>query len=197
MIYNKNNLAVAKIASKNKSRRSIAGVLFTPEKTVATDSFRLIEMSVPKDVKADAFPMPEGMKADNFVGSFVIDAESLKGFTLPNVSSMPILNNTVVSKQDEKSVDFFRKDLNNESFQTFRKVDEDYPEYEGIFPTGKPQAEISVNAKFLKDLVGILGNLDKQSSKVRIAIYPNGKPMVITAKNNEQEGRAMLMPISE
>ena len=46
MLYNKHNLAVAKFASQTKGLKpELEAVLFTNNKTVATDSTRLIEIS--------------------------------------------------------------------------------------------------------------------------------------------------------
>lgn len=44
-MYNKNNIAVAKVASKSSVRPELACVAFYGDRTVATDSYRLIEMS--------------------------------------------------------------------------------------------------------------------------------------------------------
>ena len=52
MLYNKHNLEVAKIASKTTTREELTGVLFTKDKTVASDTFRLLEITTPADMKA-------------------------------------------------------------------------------------------------------------------------------------------------
>ena len=44
-MYNKNNLAVAKVVSKSPVRLELGCVAFHGNRTVATDSFRLIEVS--------------------------------------------------------------------------------------------------------------------------------------------------------
>ena len=44
--YNKNNLAVVTVASKNGTKPELKSVAFFNDRTVATDSFRLVEMSV-------------------------------------------------------------------------------------------------------------------------------------------------------
>ncbi len=44
-MYNKNNLAIAKIASATRIKPELACVAFYGDRTVATDSFRMIEMS--------------------------------------------------------------------------------------------------------------------------------------------------------
>ncbi len=44
-MYNKNNLGVAKVASKSTIRPELSCVAFCGDRTIATDSFRLIQMS--------------------------------------------------------------------------------------------------------------------------------------------------------
>lgn len=44
-MYNKHNLAVAKLAAKTTIKPALASVAFCGNKTVATDSFRLVEVS--------------------------------------------------------------------------------------------------------------------------------------------------------
>lgn len=46
-MYNKNNLLVHKIASKSSIKPELKSVAFMGDRTIATDSFRVIEMSVP------------------------------------------------------------------------------------------------------------------------------------------------------
>lgn len=48
-MYNKHNLAVAKVASKSPIRAELACVAFYGDRTVATDSFRALEMSATGD----------------------------------------------------------------------------------------------------------------------------------------------------
>lgn len=45
MEYNKNNLAIGKVASKSSIKPELACIAFYGNRSVATDSFRLIEMS--------------------------------------------------------------------------------------------------------------------------------------------------------
>lgn len=51
MNYNKNNIAVLKIASKSEIRPELACVAFYGDRTVATDSYRAIEVSARGDKK--------------------------------------------------------------------------------------------------------------------------------------------------
>lgn len=54
-MYNKNNLAIAKVASRSGIKQVLQCVAFYGDRTVATDSFRMIEMSA----KGDKLPEPE------------------------------------------------------------------------------------------------------------------------------------------
>jgi len=45
--YNKRNLDIGKVASKNSIKPELASIAFWGDRTIATDSFRLIEMSAP------------------------------------------------------------------------------------------------------------------------------------------------------
>lgn len=53
-MYNKHNLAVAKIASKKTNKPALASVAFCGNKTVATDSFRLVEVTTCDEEEAHA-----------------------------------------------------------------------------------------------------------------------------------------------
>lgn len=48
-MYNKHNLAVSKVASKSPIRAELACVAFYGDRTIATDSFRALEMSATGD----------------------------------------------------------------------------------------------------------------------------------------------------
>ena len=63
MLYNKHNLAVAKFAAKESGREEIKSVLFKKDKSVATDSYRLLEVSVDSSVKVEDYPHTKGMPA--------------------------------------------------------------------------------------------------------------------------------------
>lgn len=52
-MYNKLNLSIGKIASKERVRPGLSSIAFYGDKTVATDSFRLIEVSAPGEKLAE------------------------------------------------------------------------------------------------------------------------------------------------
>lgn len=63
--YNKNNLAVVTVASKNSFKPELNAVAFYGDRTVATDSFRLIEMSVENGYQTKELKDPVIIKRAN------------------------------------------------------------------------------------------------------------------------------------
>jgi DNA polymerase III sliding clamp (beta) subunit (PCNA family) len=196
MLYNQNNLNVSKVASKSENRPEIAGVFFTKDKTVATDSFKLIEMSVPSDVKVEDFPVMDGKSAMRGVQPFIVPAREVGKIKIPVNKNLPILNNIAIKHVDDKRVEFLQSDLGMASIISMHKVDGQYPDYAGIFPAGEPVAEFQVNAGYLSELLDIMGKLDKNKI-VKIKVYGGIKPIVFEAGNETQKARGMLMPIRE
>ena len=76
-MYNKNNLAVAAIASKSSIKPELASVLFTKDATVATDSFKLVEISTPSGLDYENYPTVNG-KDINPADNVMIPAKHLK-----------------------------------------------------------------------------------------------------------------------
>ena len=68
-MFNKYNFQIYKIASKTQARPEITGVFVEPSHTVATDSFRLLEVEAVKDEQNINFK------------PFIITAESSKAMT--------------------------------------------------------------------------------------------------------------------
>ena len=195
MLFNKHNFAVAKFASKGTTRPELEGVFFKADKTVATDSFQLVEISTPK-VKVEDFPAVQGKVIMRGFKPFIVSTKGLKDIKFPNngaVQSLPILSNAGIKHIDENSVEFITTDLEVSNSVSVRRIQGEFPEYESIIPTGDPVVEVIVNAQYLADMLQVLGALDS-GSHVKIKIYGKDKPLVIEA-GKEQKGRGLLMPI--
>ena len=108
MLYNDINLSVAKIASKSNGLKPVLeSVMFTKNFTVATDSYRLIEMSVPKNAKASEFPKVDGVSAMQGCSPFLVSAKMLKEkIKIPKKTSLPILGNVAVKHIHDNRVEF-------------------------------------------------------------------------------------------
>lgn len=196
MLYNSLNLEVAKIASKSAMRPEIAGVFFKQDRTVATDGFRLLEVRTPADVKVEDFPMVDGKAAMRGIQPFIVPARSLREIKLPKKTNLPICQNVAIKHLDDKRAEFLTTDLETANITTARKVEGKFPDYEQIFPTGEPAAQVVINGELLAELVAIMAKLNKTSS-VRLKFYGPEKPIVLEAGELNQKARGLIMPIKE
>ena len=196
MLFNRNNLAVAKFAAKYGVRQEIAGVLFTKEKTCATDSFRLLEVSVDKNAKPKDFP--EAMRGFK---PFIANAEWVREkLKIPaNKISLPVFNNVAVKHIEDNKITFLLPTGNTEMMTMpvlVPRVSGKFPDYEAIFPTEEPVAEIVINGEFLSELLKTMSVFDYMH-KVKIKFYSAEKPLVLEANNENQRSRGMIMLIKE
>jgi DNA polymerase III sliding clamp (beta) subunit (PCNA family) len=203
MLYNKINLSVAKIASKKATKPEITGVYFTKDKTVATDSFVLCEVSTPTGLAIEEFPTllgAEVMAPDKFK-PFIAAAFRVAGIKIPagkQVKTLPILANAAIKAINENTVEFITTDMDNTDVKGVQKIDGEFPEYEPLWPAGEPIAEININAELLTSLLNVLGQLDDKNHAVSIKIYGDeSAPAVLTAGNLTQKGRAMIMRVKK
>ena len=193
MLYNNLNLSVAKIADTNNANKAVLrSVFFTPNKTVATDSYRLIEVSVDNSVNVKDFPDNNIMRG---CSSFMVESRDIKNIKLKPNKSLPILSYMALTHLDNKKVKFiFRPDVSATAEPSLDRIDDRFPEYEKLMSQGKPKVEVSFNAEYLSSLLDILGQF-KKTHDVTLKIYADDKPIILEAHNDSQKGRAMLMPI--
>lgn len=194
MLLNQNNLNVCKIASKSETRPELAGVFITKDKTVATDSFRLIEMSTPSNIKAEDYPKVQGKTAMRGFKPFIISAKELSKIKIPKNKSLPIVENIAISHVDNTHVELMTTDLETADIKSFRKIDGTFPDYEKIFPKENPKAEVELNAEYLAEVCEVLSKINNLKS-VKIKFYGDNMPLVLEAKNQDQASRAMIMPL--
>ena len=196
-LLNKNNLEVCKFASKSDTRPALSGVFITDKLVVATDSFRLVEMTLPTDVKAEDYPKVEGKTAMRRFKPFIISARELSKIKIQVNKSLPILNHIAINHIDDTRVELMT--TNSEMLadvKSFRLIDEQFPDYLRLFPIGDPKVEIEVNAELLAEVLEVMGKLDS-TKKVKIKIYSNQQPIVVEAGNSNQTGRAMVMALRQ
>ncbi len=177
MLYNKLNLAAAKIAATS-NRPSLEGVLFTKDKTVASDSFKLVVVTVDTSVNVDDFPRIDEKEALKEFSPFLVPAKSLKEIKFVKNKKLPILNYVAVTYADDKEVEFSTTNLETSETKMLKKIDETFPEYEQLFPTDEPKARVTLNANYLLDVLTILAEVNKQGT-VEIEFYEDGKPLLL------------------
>lgn len=196
MIFNKINLEVAKLTSKTKGRE-IAGVLFTKDKTVATNSIALIEISTPKNLKIEDYP--KGMYGEPVkeFEPFIADKSVMRKVVVPNIEEplLPVLNSTVIKAIGDTKVEFMTSDLETTDILSVKKLPGDYPKYEEVFPKSQP-VKIKVNAEQLVSLLEILGKLGGRNSEVTLNVHTKEDMLSLSAgENSNQVGRGLLAGI--
>lgn len=194
MLYNKNNLAVVKCSAQTKGLRpALESVLFTNNKTVATDSFKIVEVSTP-EIK-DEFPeIPNKKALKDLEKPILLKAEQVADvkFFKKN-KTLPILDNCILSSLDEKNYEITTTDLNKTNSVLVSKVDDNFPNYEPLFEDEKVKAEITINGQFLAELLEVLNGVNKYSH-ITLKIKDT-KIELQTEGENNQKGRALLMAV--
>jgi DNA polymerase III sliding clamp (beta) subunit (PCNA family) len=198
-MYNSINLEALKIASKNEVKPEIAGVLFTKDATIATDAFRLIKISTPKNGNIEEFPAK--IKPLKEFKPFIIPADSLKAFKIAktkNTRTIPLLENAVITEITPTTATLTSTDLDTINKKEFYTVDGEYPDWEQIMPTTEPIASFSINGEYLAELLTILTKLDPQTKEVKVKFYGKDMPIKLDCGNEQfQTGMAIIMPIHE
>ena len=197
-LYNKNNINVARIASKDTYRQALSGVLVLPDKTIATDSYMLLEVGVPKKCLFQDFPaLPTGDLIQE-KKPLLVDAKVFGKMKAPKHKDLPVLNTLGVKSTNKKFVYFAGTDLDNEVNIAVPLLDNKYPEYEKIMMKDRePTMVMRFSAKRLKAILGIVGDvatLNKENS-VTIKVYGNDEPIVIESDGPEQYARGLVAPI--
>lgn len=203
MLFNRNNLAVAKIASKSDVRPELAGVFFTKDKTVATDVYKLVEVTVPDGgdvLTAENYPKVEGKTAMRSFKPFILPAKMVSAIKLPKdkIGGVPhqFTELLAVSHVDDKIVKLLKTDLETANETSIKKIEGTYPDYARVIPTVVPVAEVTVNAEYLIDVLSVLAGIDERQF-VTIKFYAEGQPVVMETKNgkNGQRGLGLVMPL--
>jgi DNA polymerase III sliding clamp (beta) subunit (PCNA family) len=194
MLYNQNNLNVARFAAKSGVRPELGSALFTKSKTVATDGIRLLEVSVPSGVEPSEWPKQDGLSAMRGCEPFLADAKMVaERVRLPRKPSLPIFECAAIAHLDDSKVEFITSDLDSVSRSVIKRIDGKFPDYEQLFPAGAPVAEVMLNGKALVELLKTMSELDE---KVRIKFYGADKPVVLECEQvDRQRARGLMMPM--
>ena len=183
MLWNKNNLAAAKIAAKSEIKPELACVLFTKGKTVASDGYRLLEVAAPLD----------GGKIEGaMLGAkpFLVNAQQVAKKLKPDHHNDDRVG---LMHLDRERVEF----LVNGEVEILKPVEGRFPEYEGLFPQGEPVVRLKLNAQLLGELLEVMGKMTGAWEPVMMNIYGPEKPMVIEGWTRQQPARALMMPMSK
>jgi len=208
MFYNKYNFIIKDFTASDYSRPEITGVLVSPKKTIATDSFMLLEVD---SVKADPkdFPViPDKPKMRVDFKPFILPKEKagdvIKLFGKDN-DSLPIINNAIVIRSNKMEVDnraeIGKTDLESYNSVMSRVIEGDFPDTKDLMKESGEYAEIEVNPALLKKIAGFFDSFRSSktdSIKIRVPIDAQS-PIFFKGKRDstEQTATALLMPIKK
>lgn len=148
-------------ASTNKLRRPIGGLLIKPDRVIATDSYRLIEVQKPKAVH------PE-INVD--VRGLIVARKATKKQT-----TLITLHYADENAKEGKAT-ILNEDGTTVTAPTGETLPEKYPTYEAILPTGKPRAFTKLNATYLKEMADFAAK--HCGDRIIVEIYDHLSPAV-------------------
>lgn len=207
MLLNKNNLRIAELASKEKSRYTLAGIHVTGQGTAVTDGHVAVRVSPPgKDANCDDkhFPAIEGV--DPLANpAFILDADVAKRIAnaIPKGVFIPVLSHVLVGETTRGTVTFAVTDLDNpQTFQPKNLVGE-FPKLDTVWPKdGDEVFTIQASAEHLiavlKQIVAFGGTKVTPSDHALVTLKFYG-PMVAMRlqagdKDTGQTLDAIVMP---
>jgi len=198
MFYSKHNFAVSQFCSTSSPRPELAGILVAPDKTAASDSFVLVEVSSPTGYPEKDFPKLPGHKLKvNNKESFIFPAKAAKEVerSIPKkMAALPILERAAVIKTQPHSAGFITTDLKTSHPVIAKTIEGEYPAYEQLFTEDEPQSVVTVNPMYLKKLGAFFSNFSS-AGRVKIKIYGSKSAILFEAENDAQKARALLMPM--
>jgi DNA polymerase III sliding clamp (beta) subunit (PCNA family) len=199
MLYSRHNFEVADFCAGSELRPELAGILVTPTETAATDSFTLVEVSVPsKDNSEGDFPAIPGHAVKARDDAFIFPKEAAKDVqkSIPkNAKDAPgMLERAAVIETDKGLAGFVTTDLAQTRPTIAHVIEGRFPDYKQLFPTAAPKFVVTVNAKYLERLAKFFAGFDKDR-KVTIKTYGVNEPILFEASNKVQTARALFMPL--
>lgn len=171
-MYNKNNLAVGKVASKSSIKPELACIAFYGNRTVATDSFRVIEVSAEgKAHDAKMLPAKEVMQRVKLSKDESVELDRIETITgiVPNPHHQyPDIDQVFTSA--ERNEDYVEVNVNAKYLAELATIMSKVSDYEAVtlrVPTekGKPVLMLSYHGK----------KRDDEPQKARALLMPMNK----------------------
>lgn len=198
MLYNKNNLVISALTSKDDTRPVLTGVLFQSEATIATDGYKMIMVETPKDDSVSDFnasdmPVPIDSSKSTNIPKDTVDSIAR---SLPRKPILPWLSNAYFTEKSDDICQIVTTDGVNHQKHTVKPIEGQYPDVMKVFPDGPAVATVNLNIKHLKEVIDCLSKMDLQDSKtVKIRVYADLKPVSFELKTKQgQRVQALLMP---
>ena len=203
LLINKAAGIVARFASKDTYRPILNGVLMTNTQLVATDSYRLATVDLPK-TDGD-FPVVDGREVPDALAKPIIIpskdlTEALRNIPRQNstaIKALPILNHVGVVPYGDKAA-LIATDLETDRIVTTRPLAGAFPNYEQIMPAEDAEyaVKIGLNPRFLWEAAKAADDfLGKSLAPLTLHVTGPRKPIIITADNGEQVLTQLIMPV--
>jgi len=200
MFYNKFNFSIARFGG---TREDLDGVYITPSETVATDGFRLIRVkSIKKDL-SDYPQLPAGKQPKSNFQPFILPSQTalkIAGELSKIKTTIPILENAVITRAKQDSVEITFTDLETIQSIMARPKEATYPNYKEVI-NRREGKRFLLDVKLLKDIVDFFYNF---TTSKHIELYiprDSEKPIFFTGTRRiddiDQRADAVLMPIKE
>jgi DNA polymerase III sliding clamp (beta) subunit (PCNA family) len=205
MLLQRKALEIVRAASKDQTRQSICGIRIEADgATIATDGHILAKFTPTANPDGKEYPAIEGVSAD--------DGESrLQPFTLPSEAvaillkalpkkaprCLPILGHVALDVQQTNTngcAVAAITDLENPQVFKLRKVADDFPTYQSVFPKGKPKFVIGFMMAALENLISTLRVTGVEAFVVEVRDETG--PALIKARTKDGDGlvTALIMP---
>ena len=190
MLLNKANLD-AIVASSTSSLRPVLNCLkITTEKTVATDSYILIEVTNPSDLPE----APDVLQHNNHECLVYRKAIEKALKNQVKYKALPVLECWATSVDGNKCT-ITTTDLEVTQSVQSNISDGQFPNYEAVIPKGKPVATVGINANMLKRLLKYFED-HAVGKHVLLEVYDDRTPLLLSAKTESgQFIRAICMPL--
>ncbi|MCI0529766.1 MAG: hypothetical protein L0Y56_20175 [Nitrospira sp.] len=205
MLLNKRNLEIVKIAGMDEARYPMNSLYIDVEakKTVVTDGHRLVTVSLPGGVRDEDFPKVNGMTASPLAKNCLLSTEAVEKVikSLPKKPSLHILSYVAIdgvkTDADETLAHLCVTDLEVPQVFAIRKKEGAFPDYKRLIPTEQPAVSISVNARYLAEILQLAQGYDQRNYMVELEISSPEQSLVIKARDRDtgQVFEALLMPL--
>lgn len=165
MYISKQDQGIAKFTSRVGMNGGLRNVLIRGKQLVATDSFRLVEVTNKEPDVTECEPM-------------LVPGASLKAVPMLKGDRLNVGEAQLKGAGHEVNADVQQADA--------------FPKYEQIFPTGS-HFQIRLDAEFLAEIAKFMSGVDNQVLLTFQA--DGHKPVVLECESLTRKVRAMLMPI--
>ncbi len=208
-LYNKKQLEIVKIASKDETRPALQGLYIDGDTTVMTDGHKLMTVkSKPmptEDWPANSIPWKKNSEP------FIISREQVEKClkNIPKKSQVKLLLNAAIGKvENEPCLVCQTTDIYSTDKVEGSEIDAKYPNYKQVIPDYKDNENyqaFGVSARYLKEVCTLLEKYQTASNMITLHVRkknpksdndPARYPIVLTADDGEgTEAMAVIMPM--